>query len=143
MSRIRQKPNGNYEDNAHFCNFSYFSPCALSALCTLDRMPMIVPSFICAQNVLIFIVVGDITPKTLRPIPYLPLSKMTQIQRIQPDGNCLFRAISEALSLGTQGFKLLRTTAVNYIRSHRERFEAYNDTDSPWDEYIEKLSHDG
>ena len=68
---------------------------------------------------------------------------MPQIIRIPSDGNCLFRAISEALSLGEYGHKLLRAVAVNYIKSQRARFEGFNDTDSPWEEYIQNLSQEG
>ena len=68
---------------------------------------------------------------------------MFRIKHIVADGNCLFRALAEALSLPENGHKMLRTVAVNYIRSQRQRFEAYNDTDAPWNTFIENLGREG
>ena len=68
---------------------------------------------------------------------------MFRIKHIAADGNCLFKALAEALSLPENGHKMLRTVAVNYIRSQRQRFEAYNDTDLPWDAFIQSLGREG
>ena len=65
---------------------------------------------------------------------------MQTIQKIESDGNRLFRAVAEALHMPEGCHRHLRSAVVNYLRVQRERFEIYNDTDYGWDEYLQRLS---
>ena len=69
--------------------------------------------------------------------------KMFHIKHIPGDGNCLFRAIAQGLSMGDHEHMVLRTAAVNYLRSNRQRFETYNDSGESWDEFIDHLGQEG
>lgn len=59
------------------------------------------------------------------------------------DGNCLFRAFSDQLYGDESHYAKIRSQALSYIKTHRERFEAFvGEFGETFDAYTKRLSQD-
>jgi len=65
------------------------------------------------------------------------------ITDMEPDGNCMFRAVSEQLETSELNHPIYRAIAVTYLRQHKEIFAHFLLKDQQIDDYILKISEDG
>ncbi|KAF3335205.1 OTU domain-containing protein 5-like isoform X2 [Carex littledalei] len=61
--------------------------------------------------------------------------------KVQGDGNCQFRALSDQFYRMTEHHKFVREQVVNQLKSHPEIYEGY--VPMGYDEYIERMSRNG
>ena len=62
-----------------------------------------------------------------------------QTIRVKGDGNCLFRAVSQAVHNNQDHHAELRKQTVSHISQHRDRYGAYVDTEM--DKHLDNMSH--
>lgn len=61
--------------------------------------------------------------------------------KVQGDGNCQFRALSDQLYQAPDHHRIVRKKVVNQLKSHREKYEGYVPMD--YDDYLKKMSKSG
>lgn len=61
--------------------------------------------------------------------------------KVQGDGNCQFRALSDQLYQTSEHHRIVRKKVVNQLKSHREKYEGYVPMD--YDDYLKKMSKSG
>ncbi|XP_062167403.1 OVARIAN TUMOR DOMAIN-containing deubiquitinating enzyme 12-like isoform X2 [Alnus glutinosa] len=61
--------------------------------------------------------------------------------KVQGDGNCQFRALSDQLHHTPDNHKFVRQQVVSQLRSHSENYEGY--VPMEYDDYLEKMSKSG
>ncbi|XP_038979877.1 OVARIAN TUMOR DOMAIN-containing deubiquitinating enzyme 9-like [Phoenix dactylifera] len=61
--------------------------------------------------------------------------------KVQGDGNCQFRALSDQFYRTTEHHKFVRQQIVNQLKSHREIYDGY--VPMAYDEYLKKMSKNG
>jgi transposase InsO family protein len=76
-----------------------------------------------------------------RPLAGRPSS----IERIEPDGNCVFRALARAIYGDQNKHQQVRSEVVTYIKNHRSHFQPFliTATSGTWDNYINRISKTG
>ncbi|OAY78505.1 OTU domain-containing protein [Ananas comosus] len=62
-------------------------------------------------------------------------------RKVQGDGNCQFRALSDQFYRTTEHHDFVRQQVVNQLKSHREMYEGY--VPMAYDDYLEKMSKSG
>lgn len=91
-----------------------------------------------------------VPPTTLPPLPNriaiegLP-GYSQSIKFIEPDGNCLFRAVSYLLTDNQEGSRFLREAAVSELRVNRQKYEPFisDEQGGGFEEYCENMLKDG
>ncbi|XP_078182526.1 OVARIAN TUMOR DOMAIN-containing deubiquitinating enzyme 12-like isoform X4 [Carex rostrata] len=62
-------------------------------------------------------------------------------RKVQGDGNCQFRALSDQFYRSPEHHQFVRQQIVSQLESHREMYEGY--VPMPYNDYLEKLSESG
>ncbi|KDD76319.1 hypothetical protein H632_c270p1 [Helicosporidium sp. ATCC 50920] len=65
------------------------------------------------------------------------------LRSIEPDGNCLFRAMADQLWGEETRHEEVRGAAVAHLRANEETFRPFLAEDEPWEEYLSRMGRDG
>ncbi|KAH7662850.1 Ubiquitinyl hydrolase 1 protein [Dioscorea alata] len=84
--------------------------------------------------------VDEATSDHQRLLDRLQLYELIEL-KVQGDGNCQFRALSDQFYRSPEHHKFVRQQVVNQLKSHPEIYEGY--VPMAYDEYLEKMSKSG
>jgi hypothetical protein len=66
-----------------------------------------------------------------------------RVNEMEPDGNCLFRSLSDQISGDAIGHRDLRQRIMDYVETNRDDFEPFMEDDESFDDYVERMREDG
>ncbi|MCL7033836.1 hypothetical protein MKW94_030785 [Papaver nudicaule] len=84
--------------------------------------------------------VDEATSDHQRLLDRLQLYDLIEL-KVQGDGNCQFRALSDQFYRSTEHHKFVRQQIVNQLKSHREMYEGY--VPMEYGDYLKKMSKSG
>jgi OTU domain-containing protein 3 len=66
-----------------------------------------------------------------------------RVNEMEPDGNCLFRSLSDQIAGDASGHRDLRQRIIDYVETNRDDFEPFMEDDEPFDDYVDRMREDG